>query len=83
MINVLKRKKNFATEMQAKLLENEKIFASKAIFVDTPQSICYSSLHKRGRFDDTEDCINKGFDSFYCNTFPLLDYYRQQAIPLK
>ena len=68
---------------QAKILESERIFVSKVIFIDTPQSICYSRLQKRGRFDDTEDCINKRFDSFYQDTLPLLNYYKLKAVPIE
>ena len=65
------------------MLGNEKIFLSNVIFIDTPQIICYSRLQKCGGFDDTEDCINERFDSFYCDTFPLLDYYKLKALPIE
>ena len=68
---------------QVKMLENEGFFISKVIFFDTPQNTYYSRLQTRGRFDDTEDCINKRFDSFYRDTFPLLDYYKRKAIPIE
>ena len=65
------------------LLENENIFVSKVIFFDTPPNICYRRLQRRGRFDDTKGCINKRFDLFHCETFSLLNYYKQKAIPIE
>ena len=41
---------------QAEMLENEEIFVFEVIFVDTPQSICYSRLQNRRRLDDREEC---------------------------
>lgn len=52
----------------------------KAIYLNVPREEVVNRLIQRGRTDDTLELINRRLDSYYQQTEPLLNYYKQKGI---
>lgn len=76
-------KAGFVMDGYPRTLEQANIYdpnIDKVIYLNVPREEVVKRLMQRGRADDTLELINKRLDSYYQQTEPLLDYYKQKGI---
>lgn len=68
---------------QAKLFESHGLTPDKILFYDVPQEVMIARCMKRaetsGRSDDNADTIKKRVQTYFDQTLPVVDYYKNSG----